>query len=862
MSWKAVLAALILVPLPALAQGSSSLTGKISDPAGLAVADVRLQLRNDASGVRSASSTNAEGLYRFDAIASGSYELSAEAPGFDRLVRTQIVLSVAQTASVDLQLTVGQQSQTLTVETTVPLTETQTSSVGELVTHQQIENLPVANRAAASLVSLAPGVVVVDAGQGAENYPVFSIAGGRERNQNFTLDGGNVSNAVGLTRPQQLTSLPLDAMEEFRVIANGYQAEYGHSTGGIIAMSTRSGTNQLHGSLFEYLRNDAFDARNFFAAKRPSLRLNQFGGAAGGALRHDKTFLFLSWEQTRQATGVPTISTVPSLAERHGDFSGISAKIFNPYSLTSGKKQAFAGNVISPSLLDPVALAAVQFYPLPNRAGTATGANNYLANDTSTLNRDIVVAKLDHLVSQADHLSARYYINNSATRDGGSYTQLAADPNALHTDVRVQSILGTYLHTFSPTLLNNLQATYLRRKYIALRNGGEGSASGLGLTGVSLAAFPTFSVNGFALLGSQATTNSSIARIQTPITDTQLQDFLSWFHGRHAMKGGVEHRQGFNRESNDLSSSGSFSFTNAITDQPGVAGTGNALASFLLGLANTAGASRTDVIASRASYWAAYLQDDYRVTDRLTLNLGLRWEVELPRYVDQNRMNAFDRYALNPVSGTPGVVTFAGVNGVPRTAFDADYNNFGPRAGFAYNAPVWGGLVIRGAAGIFYGPNVSNSVTTSATLGFSDAISLTSGNADTSYALQLAQGFPAYTRPMAGDPGFGAVRKGDRPTTAVSFWDRHHPSPVSYQFDFNLQKEIARNVLVEVGYLGNVSHHLTANDLSINQVPDALLGPGNLQSRRPFPQFSNVTLVNRRLAIRLTTQCSCARSGV
>src|SRR4029077_13122346 len=200
----------------------------------------------------------------------------------------------------------------------------QSSNVTQAVTRQMLTGLPLPNRAASSLAALAPGVVMIDTGAGtAENYPIFSVAGGRARNQNFTLDGGNVSNAVGLTRPQQLTSLPVDAMQEFKVIANNYSAEYGHSTGGIVTMSTRSGANQFHGSVFESLQNDALNARNFFAAKRTPIRLNQYGGTFGGPIQKDKTHFFATWEETRQLISFDTTSTVPTLQERQGDFSDL-----------------------------------------------------------------------------------------------------------------------------------------------------------------------------------------------------------------------------------------------------------------------------------------------------------------------------------------------------------------------------------------------------------------------------------------------------------------------------------------------------------------------------------------------------------
>ena len=823
--------------------GSGSITGVVKDATDAPIAGAIVRVVNADSGASVSAQTNETGAYRVNALLPGPYRIEAEAQGFDKLVRNNIVLTTAQVLAVDLLLQVGQQNQTVTIEANAELMETQTSSVSQAVGHRYIDTLPLPNRSANSLVSLSPGVVMIDPGQGAENYPVFSVAGGRERNQSFSLDGGSIGNAVGLTRPQQVASLPLDALEEFRVISNTYAAEYGHSTGGIVALSTRSGTNQYHGSLFEYLRNDALDARNFFAATTPPLHLNQFGAAVGGPIRKDKTHFFASWEETRNSSGTPVYSTVPTVAQRTGDFSGIANRIYDPFTLVNGVKQPFPNNVIPVSRIDPVALAASAYWPLPNTPAGPNGANNFLANSWSNLDRDIVVGKLDHSFTDNDRVSARYYINNATTIANGSYGIPVSDPSATNTDVRIQSILGTYLHTFSPTLLNNFQISFMQRKFIQTRPGaGDNYAEQIGLAGVSDAAFPTLNLSGYALLGSQAVANSSVARIQSPIRDTQLLDSVSKFVGKHSFKAGIEYRFGFNNESNDLSSSGNLVFNRLITDKPGSSNTGDSFASFLLGTANTAGFSSTDVIPSRASYWAAYIQDDYRISARLTINAGLRWEVETPRSVDGNRSNGFDPTAINPVSGTPGVVTFAGQNGVPTTSFDANYKNFGPRLGFAYNAPF--GLVIRGGAGIFYGPNVSNSVTTSATLGFSDNVSYVTSQAETSYVLLLSKGFPAYTRPSIDTPGFGAVKVGQKPTTAVSYFDRNRPSPISYQYNLNLQKELFRTFVVESGFIGNVSHHLTANDLTTDQLNPSLFGPGNTQVLRPFPQFSNVTMVN------------------
>jgi hypothetical protein len=824
--------------------GTASVTGLIRDPTDSAIAGATVRIVNTESGVTTAAVSNEEGFFRVNSVLPGTYRIEASAPGFQTVVQTA-VLSTGQTLGVDLILPVGEYRQTVDVEANAGLAETQSSSLAQVVNHNYIENLPLSNHSANSLINLSPGVVMIDPGQGAENYPIFSLAGGRARNQMFTLDGGSIGNAVGLTRPSQIASLPLDALEEFRVMSNNYAAEYGHSTGGFIALSTRSGTNQFHGSVFEYFRNSALDARNFFAKSKPPLHLNQFGGSLGGPVEKDKKHFFMSWEQTRQASSVAVLSTVPTLAQRGGDFSAIAAQIYDPFSLANGVKQPFQGNRIPLNRIDAVARAASAYWPIPNRQADPNGANNYLGNTAFHLTRNIVVGKLDDAVDLNNRLSARYYINDAGSTEAGSYGIPIADPLAIATDIRIQSVLGTYVHTFSPTLLNNLQLSLMQRKFIQTRGGaGENYAQKIGLAGVSPAAFPTLNVTGYALLGSQAVANSSIARIQTPIRDLQIQDSISKFAGRHALKSGLEYRRGYNNESNDLSSSGNLIFNRLITDQPGASNTGDAFASFLLGAANSAAISKTDTIPSRASYWAAYVQDDIRMTANLTLNLGLRWETETPRYVDGDKQNAFDPVALNPVSGTPGVVTFSGRNGVPRTAFDGNYRNFGPRAGFAYSAPFMKGLVIRAGAGLFYGPNVSNSITTAASLGFSDNVSYVTSQAETAYALLLSNGFPPYRRPSIDTPGFGAVKLGDRPTTAVTYFDRHRPSPVSYQYNFDLQKLLSENLLVEVGYLGNVSHHLTANDLTINQLRPEQFGPGDTQLLRPFPQFSNVSMLN------------------
>jgi Carboxypeptidase regulatory-like domain/TonB-dependent Receptor Plug Domain len=862
--WRTLLLLTFSTFLAIAQSGSSVISGSVKDPGGASIPNARIKISNEQTGALIDSQTNDTGLYRAGSLVPGIYRIEVEADGFQKLVRRPVTLEVGQVIGLDLTLELGKASETITVTEAAPLTESQSSTVSQMVNRQMLDGLPLPNRAASSLAALAPGVIMIDTGSGtAENYPLFSVAGGRARNQNFILDGGSVNNAVGLNRPSQMTTLPVDAMQEFRVIANNYSAEYGHSTGGIVSMSTRSGTNEYHGSLFESLQNTAFNARNFFAETRPASRLNQFGASFGGPMRKDKTHFFVTWERTIQLTSDTIKSTVPTLLNRSGDFSdlrnsaGKPVIIYDPASTVGSTRQPFAGNKIPSDRFDPVALAALSFFPLPNTAGTITNANNFVGSSANTLSRDIVVGRLDHQFRASDVLTARYYINNASTDGSGTFGIPVSDPLADLNDVRVQSFLAAHTHIFGPTLANTLSYSYLRRKFIDSRPGaGDNLAAKIGLTGVSAATFPAFTIPGYGVpsgivsgtitiptSGATLGNPASVGRIQTPIEDHQFLEALSWNHGAHAFKFGVELRLGSNDESRDRGSSGTFSFTPLITGVPGVSGSGNALASFLLGEVNAASVQASDTIQSRAQYLALYAQDDWRVTDRLTVNAGLRWEAEFPRRVVGNKMNSFDPTAINPISGTPGVVTFAGLNGTPERAFATDTNNFGPRLGFAYRIPGTRETVIRGGAGVMYSTTISNSVGDLASLGFSTAASYTVAQADIQSALRLRDGFPAFTRPPL-TSALGAVPVGQRVNTSVAFFNPLQVAPISYQYNLDIQREVARNLVLEVGYIGNTSHHLTANDLSLNQVPPQLMGPGAAQVRRPFPQFNNVTWIN------------------
>jgi len=830
----------------ALAQSTTgTLTGVVQDSSGAVIGGARVAVVNEASGVRTETESNPSGLYRVSPLNPGNYRVEVEANGFHRLVRSGVTVQVSQTLQVDVQLQVGNVQETISVSGAAPVVESQSSSVGQLIEREMIAGMPMPNRYSTALIALTPGTTIQSVNS---DIPIFSTAGGRMRNQQFSLDGGNHSNTVGLAVNQSQVPLPMDAMQEFRIITNNYSAEFGQSSGGVVAMVTRSGTNQFHGSVFEYARNEALDARNFFAAARPKFRQHQFGGTIGGPIRKDKTHFFASYERTQQVTGDTVFRTLPTTLQRQGDFSqtfnaaGQLIRIYDPATTAGNTRQPFADNRIPAARIDPVARNITPGWGIPNLPGTITGANNFSANTRPNQDRDTILARVDHVFRESDQLMVRYFVNYRNSQTPSITEEPAADPTNSRTDQKVHNILGAWTHTFNPSLINEFRFGLVQRYFFSGRDEGlnEDWAQKLGLKGVSAVAYPIINVTGYVAL------SGAPSRFSNPLRDWQAQNAVSTFRGKHALKAGFEMRYGVFNDDTDTSSSGNFTFVPQITALPNVANTGNGFASFLLGEVNAANIIRPDPIRSRATYWGGYVQDDWRVSDGLTVNLGLRWETTLARITDEDRMNAFDTAAINPVSNTPGVITFAGRNGVPRRAYDTDWNNFGPRVGLAWRVPHSKNTVVRVGAGFVYGASVNDIVGTSATLGFATDVRLTSTQVGFNSAMLLRNGFPAYTRipiDQAG-AGFGAVPLGQATTTAVTFFERSRPTPLSLQYNFNIQHEVLSQTLLEIGYLGNLSHHLPAPEMSINQVPPSLMGAGNAQLRRPFPQFTNVSVLN------------------
>ncbi len=842
------LAAGLLVAVHLAAQvNTAALTGIVSDPTGARVAKVRLTLTNQETGVEVKAETNAQGEYSFPLLSPGRYTLTTEAPGFKGSSHSGILLELGRVTRLDITLQLGQVDERIIVTGEAPLLDSETSTVGQFIENRSIVDMPLNNRRVGEIMAMMGHAVFI---QGDVIRPRYTIAGSRSDSQQWLIDGVNASN-IALEVPQALFNPPVEAVQEIRVQQSTYSAEFGNSGAGVIAMSTRSGGNHFTGLLYEYFRNDKLNARGFFASSRPPLRWNAFGGAAGGPVIRNRTFFFTNLEFQRQRLSNVRTLTVPTAEQLKGDFSqtttaaGALIRIYDPLSGAPNSanpsqilRMQFPGNVIPQSRIDPVGAAIASHYPPPNRPpANLAGASNWNAAGSNALNITTSTTKLDHNFSERDRLSARIIVHDFPTSNRPVFPTAAADPNGSTQDRRAYSFLFSQFHSFSPAVVNDFRFNYQPRRFHNASLGlGQGWPTKLGLKGVDDRAFPRVNAAGYASLG--VTTQE---RIQTPIRDTHLVNVVSAFVGSHSLRIGGEMRLARNVDQFFPLVSGQLGFVAQGTAQPGVANTGNALASLLIGFVSSGEVRYTDALDRRAKYFAYFIQDDWKVTRRLTLNLGLRWEAHTPRFDANDRVSGFDASKINPVSGTPGIVTFANRDGYSRSLYNGDYNNYMPRFGFAWQPGFLKRTVIRGGYGIFFGPPLPGSNNNSA--GFETSGAFSSPDNSITPAFLLRNGFPSTSRASLG-PGYGAVRVGEAVRFAPDFNDVNRRIGYSQQWNFVLQRQLPWLTVVEVSYVGTVGHKLPGPDVSINQVHPSLMGPGNAQVRRPFPQFGNVT-VNR-----------------
>lgn len=826
------------------AQSSTgTLTGIVSDPSEARLAGVVMKLGNEETGVTLTARTSRDGEYTFPLLPSGTYRLEAELGGFQRTTRTGIVMELGRTLRLDLTMQLGQVSESVEVTGAAPLLESETATVGQFIENKTIADMPLNGRRVGDLLGLMGNGVYI---QGDVIRPRVSVGGGRADQQQWLLDGVNSSN-IALEVPQALFNPPVEAVQEIRIQQSAYSAEFGNSSSGVITMTTRSGTNKFNGLLYENIRNDKLDARNFFANSRPPLRWNVFGGALGGPVIKNRTFFFSHIEFQRQRVGTVRNLTVPTELQRAGNFSqtttaaGVLTPIYDPatYNTATRSRTPFAGNLIPVSRFDPAGAKLVSYFPMPtNPPVNLAGAQNFNRNAVSALNITTWTSKVDHIFNDRDRVSVRYVLHDFPTYVTPAFDEPAADPNASNSARRAHSLLINETHSFSATILNDFRFNWQPRSFHPTTLSiDQGWPTKLGLKGVSDRAFPRVNVASYTPLGS-----TSQERVQVPIHDTHIVDALSIFRKAHSLKLGGEIRLARNVDDLNSFMSGQFTFAIQPTSNPvAPANTGNAMASLFLGFPNSANVLDSDLLDRRAKYFALFLQDDWKLTQTVTLNLGVRWEAHTPKFDANNRMNGFNATAMNPVSGTPGVVTFAGRDGLGSQLYNGDWNNIMPRIGIAWKPKGLPGTVIRTGAGIFYQVPLPGSNNNSA--GFAAQADYSTPDNGITAPFYLREGFPGgLASPQLG-PGFGAVRVGQPAALSFDFVAQDRRLGYTMQWNFSVQQDIGRNSIVEVSYLGTVGHKLSGPNTNINQVRPELMGPGNAQSRRPFPQFGNVSSV-------------------
>ena len=842
-----LLAAVLLCPALAGAQAvTGTMIGRITDGSGAVVPGVTVTLTNTGTKLTRVVTTDTDGEYTAPSLPPGRYTIVAEIPGFKSVTMPDVALGVDQRLRMDMKLEVGALTESITIEGTSPLVQTSSSELGTTVQEEQIQTLPLNGRNFVSLTRTVPGVSrgipganIDGAGSLAWRASAsFSANGQRPRDNNYMLDGVD-NNETWL---QTVVLFPsVDALDQFKLQTSTYSAEFGRSLGGVVNLQIKSGTNVLHGSGFEFLRNDAFDANNFFNNRagrpKPDFSQHQFGGTLGGPVFRDRTFFFTNYQGLRIRQGQTYLSTVPSERMRSGDFSEINRIIYDP--LTN---QPFAGNVIPESRWDPAARNILQqLYPAPNTAGTrgATGQtiSNYLINPTLERQDNQYDLKVDHTLTSANRFFIRHSYEKThrklpATLEHGDAgnTFGAGDGN-----VTAQGLAFNDTHTFSPRWLNEFRFGWSSVKFfmtpIDFR---QNLAEKVGIPGVNLNEATsalsqiTFQNGGARNLGSNG--NQPLITNQN---DFQFFDNVTWARGRHTLKSGgsltLRSREILNA---DLIV-GQFGFNQNLTSNcAGVVGpctlntsTGFDVASFLLGYGSIKDRRLFDAktYTEKRPEIAAYVQDDIRMTSKLTLNAGLRWDLFVPWLEVDDRQSNFDPSTGRFVVASPDAV----IDGIKVGRYLQTYSrrDFGPRFGFAYDLTGSGRTVVRGGYGIFW--NFTPGGTSSSKAQNPPFLQSTTLTTNFGTTLKLSGGLPP---PPGVDPNRAPAG------TTRSIFDVNFRDGYAHNFNVNVQRQFGSKYMVEVAYSGSRSRQMMLKG-DPNQAPP-VVGVTDQNVNRPYATIS------------------------
>jgi hypothetical protein len=886
---------------------TGSIVGIVQDQSGGVVAGAQIQLVNVENNQTSNAMSSNLGYYSFPLLQPGHYRLTVRAQGYKAFVQENIHLDVATTMSINANLAVGEVTQSVTVTGAPPLLETQTSSLGQVIGNESVENLPLDGRNAYGFAALVPGVVApygfTQTAADEYNDQFISINGSRPNQNTFLLDGG-INSEPAFTGPGYFPSV--DLVQQYKVQTSNFSAEYSHTGGGLINVITKSGTNGLHGSAWEFYRDTNLEANDFFSNSaglpRANFSFNQFGGTVGGPIRHNKTFFFAAYEGLRWIQSGSAVGTLPTAAQRAGDFSstynaqGQLITIYNPFTTRPDPnnpgqyiRDPYLRNIITN--INPVAANLLNYLPLPNRPGDpVTGDNNNITNFSSPINENSFSLRIDQSLPGEQKMFARYSINDTTqTRPdlfgSSNPNYVISNPTAGNDFLRQQQVTVDYTNAFSANLLLDLNSSYVR--YWIGRNlpgiGVNPTVVGLpsyfnSLAGSYTPCFPTVGVSGMGLNLSLGNIGGGFMgggcyTLGDAYPDLHEYGNLTLVHGRHTFQTGGDFGIIWLSTTRYIPAGPGFSFAPNFTQGPNpesANGSGLGIASFLAGTGtgNTGSGGPDQILSSK--YSGAYFQDDWRVTSKLTLNLGARYDIDMPWTERSNRFSDFSETAVSPlqVPGLPtlrGGLEFPGANGPSRYEFNPFWKEIAPRVGFAYGATDK--TAIRAGYGIFFAPlggagfngySVPNSGFVSTTNWISTLDGITPLNT-------LSNPFPqGCDLPTNSSLGLATLLG-----QSVVGMDRNRPVSYSEEWNLDVQQTLPGNVLFDIAYAGSHGVHLYG-DYNPDQLPDKYLSMGSAllaqvtnpfyghiasailstptiaasQLLLPYPQFQSVTLGN------------------
>jgi hypothetical protein len=876
-------ALVLLLNRPSSGQtATGSISGTVSDPSGARISGVTLTLTNTSTGGVRSAATNDLGYFSFQLLSPAVYKLQADMHGFERFIANNIAVNVGQGVGQDIALQIGQASQTVTVDGSGPQLESESSSLGQVLGNKSIVDLPINGRNAYGFAQLVPGVrtpnLFTQVAYGSYTDQFLSINGSRVNANIFLLDGG-LNSEPGFNGPGIFPSI--DLVQEYKVQTNNFSAEFGNTSGGVVNVVTKSGTNQWHGSAYDFLRNDKLEANDFFAnsAGQPiaPLRFNQFGASLGGpvVIPHvyngkNKTFFFFSYEGLRWVRAYTATGSVPTLAQREGDFSqtfnsaGQLITIYDPRTTAQVPGQSgqysrtpFRGNVIPRSRFDPVARTLLNYTPLPNTAGDPlTGVNNFTSSQSAPIIEDTFSIRGDQKITDNQKIFLRWTTNvNTVDRPNlyGSDTNFVLSAPLPGTDAlhHQQATLNyswalnptTVLEASSSVVHYHLGRTTQNLGFDPTKLGFPSYFNSIPLT----SCFPGIGVSGLGVNINQPDSGGGFLG-DCEFTSQSYDAFyelanLTKVSGAHTFKLGGN--WGTNRWTQRAQPAASgFNFSSDFTQGPdplvSSPNSGVGFASFLLGTGdggNIQSASPGQFVSYR--YYGAYFQDDWKVTPKLTLNLGLRYDFNAPWQEKHNRINSWNGTAPVTIGdlNLQGGLEFPGVNGLPRGQFQNDRTNFAPRFGFAYSPDAK--TVFRGGFGIFYGPinGASFAGNQSPFTGFSANTNwISTVNGITPVSL-LSTPFPnGFQTAPGSSQGLYTLLGQDIQTI-----DRGRLTPYAEQWNFGIQRALPGGFLVDVAYAGSHGIHLFS-PLNYDQLPNQYLSlGGNLLNLVPNPFYGTIT---------------------